>query len=95
MAKTFNVTDIHPEGISEEFDRLMLQDIERLLQEKRNFSDTCCPACHGSNVGKVFDYQSMDYRRCADCETLYISPAPSEDQHLNFIRNSRSMAFWR
>lgn len=95
MNKKLKARDIHPEGISEEFNHLMQLDIATLLKNKASFSDTGCPACHGMQVRHVFDYQDMAYRRCADCDTLYISPAPSESQHLDFVRNSRAMAFWR
>lgn len=89
------VRDIHTDGIAEEFYRLMLLDIDDMLQHRENFSDTCCPACHGNKVPHAFDYQKLGYRRCDDCGMLYISPAPSEQQHLDFVRNSRAMAFWR
>lgn len=89
------IRDIHPEGIAEEFDRLMLRDIDEMLRHRSEFVDTCCPACHGSDVPRVFEFQMLDYRRCSACGMLYISPAPSEQVHLDFVRNSRAMAFWR
>lgn len=95
MMKKLKIRDIHPEGISEEFDRLMLGDITTLLKDKSSFVDTACPACHSAHVHHVFDYQGMGYKRCQDCDTLYISPAPNELQHLDFVRNSQAMAFWR
>lgn len=96
MKKTrLTVRDIHPEGIAEEFDQLMLQDIGDMLVHRRDFIDTCCPACHGNNVPRAFTFQMLEYRRCGDCDMLYISPAPSEQLHLDFVRNSRAMAFWR
>lgn len=87
--------DIHPNGVAEEFERLMLTDIDDMLRHRENFTDTFCPACHGNEAPQVFNYQKLDYRRCNNCEMLYISPAPSEQQHLDFVRNSRAMAFWR
>lgn len=95
MIKKFKASDIHPEGIGEEFDRLMLLDVADLLDHKATFVQSGCPACHGVQVGHVFDHQSLAYCRCSNCETLFISPAPSEAQHLQFLRTSRAMAFWR
>lgn len=95
QTKKLKSLDIHPEGIAEEFDRLMLLDIDDMLTHRSDFSDTCCPACHGRHVPYAFTYQKLDYRRCNDCGMLYISPAPSETLHLDFVRNSRAMAFWR
>ena len=89
------VKDIHPEGISEQFDQLMADDISKLLLDQDAFVDTCCPACTSKSVEKVFVYQNLSYKRCLDCETLYISPAPTEARHLQFLIDSKAMAFWR
>ncbi len=91
----FTVRDIHAKGIAEEFNRLMLLDIAEMLQHRADFIDTFCPACHGSETPRVFEYQMLSYRRCSTCSTLYISPAPSEQLHLDFVRKSSAMAFWR
>lgn len=95
MKDKIGIRDIHPEGVAEEFDRLMQLDIDDLRAHEPGFSDTCCPACHGSTVPHAFVHQSLNYRRCNDCETLYISPGPTESLHLDFVRKSRAMAFWR
>lgn len=95
MNKKIEVRDIHPEGVAEEFDRLMLLDIADLLTHRTSFVDTRCPACHSDNVPHAFTHQELNYRRCTSCETLYISPAPTEELHLDFVRKSRAMAFWR
>ncbi|MBU0604558.1 MAG: class I SAM-dependent methyltransferase [Gammaproteobacteria bacterium] len=95
MKDKIEIRDIHPEGVAEEFDRLMQLDIDDLRAHESEFSDTCCPACHGSTVPHAFVHQSLNYRRCSECETLYISPGPIESLHLDFVRKSRAMAFWR
>jgi len=93
--KKLTVKDIHPESVAEEFNRLMLLDIDEMLRHRSEFIDVCCPACHGKEVPWVFEFQRLDYRRCSSCGTLYISPAPNEQLHLDFLRKSRAMAFWR
>lgn len=95
MSKKFQIQDIHSEGVAEIFDRLTEEDLATLLTDRAAFVDTGCPACHSSDVPHVFNYQSLDYRRCADCEMLYISPAPTEAQHLDYVVQSSAMAFWR
>jgi 2-polyprenyl-6-hydroxyphenyl methylase / 3-demethylubiquinone-9 3-methyltransferase len=40
-------------------------------------------------------HQTLDYRRCNQCEMLYISPAPTEAQHLDYVVNSTAMTYWR
>ncbi len=95
MAQKFTINDIHSPGVTEKFDELTLHDLEQLLLQKDSFLDTGCPACHSLDVAHEFEYQSLDYRRCSVCETLYISPAPSESTHLDYVVNSTAMAYWR
>lgn len=95
MAKKLTINDIHSPGVAEKFDELTLHDLERLLIKKDSFVDTGCPACHGLDVVHEFEHQSLDYRRCGVCETLYISPSPSESTHLDYVVNSSAMAYWR
>ncbi len=95
MAEKFTIKDIHSPGVAEKFDELTLQDLERLLLKKNLFVDTGCPACHNLNVAQAFEYQSLNYRRCCACETLYISPAPTESAHLEYVVTSSAMAYWR
>ncbi len=89
------VKDVHHPGVAEEFDRLTVNDIQKLLTKRDQFVDTGCPACHSLNVKSAFNYQGMDYRRCCECELLYVSPAPTEALHLEYVLNSTAMKFWR
>ncbi len=95
MNEKIKVRDIHAAGVAEEFDRLMQLDIDDLRAHEASFTDTCCPACHGRDVPHAFVHQSLSYRRCTACETLFISPGPTESLHLDFVRKSRAMEFWR
>lgn len=95
MAGKFNVKDIHSPGVAEKFDELTLKDIERLLLKSDQFVDSGCPACHSLDVVHAFEYQGLNYRRCSECETLYISPAPTETAHLDYVVTSGAMAYWR
>lgn len=95
MNEKIAVRDIHAAGVAEEFDRLMQLDIDDLRTREDAFVDTACPACHGDDVPHAFVHQSLSYRRCGQCETLFVSPGPTESQHLDFVRSSRAMEFWR
>lgn len=95
MKKKYHVQDIHSEGVAEAFDRLSEEDIETLLKDRDSFVDTACPACHSTDAPYAFSHQGLKYRRCTACEMLYISPAPTEAQHLDYVLNSKAMAYWR
>ena len=89
------INDIHGPGVAEKFNELTLIDLENLLKYRHEFVDTDCPACLGVNVQKAFQHQGLEYCRCSDCETLYISPAPTEAMHLDYVINSSAMNYWR
>lgn len=95
MAAKFTIKDIHATGVAEKFDELTLKDLERLLLKSDQFVDSGCPACHSLDVMHAFEYQGLNYRRCNECETLYISPAPTEMAHLDYVVTSEAMAYWR
>ena len=95
MAVKFNVKDIHSPGVAEKFDELTQMDIEKLLVKRDQFVDSGCPACHSIDVVHAFEHQGLDYRRCHKCEALYISPAPTEAIHLDYVVTSSAMTYWR
>ena len=95
MATKFNVNDIHAPGVAENFDRLTLIDLEKLLLESDKFVESDCPACKCKKTNYQFEYQGLNYRRCCECETLFISPAPTEQAHLDYVVHSSAMAYWR
>lgn len=95
MARPLKVEDIHAAEVTETFDALTCQDLEEIFKERDSFTDSSCPACKSEDVNYAFTYQTLDYKRCSDCETLYISPAPTEKQHLDYVVRSKAMAYWR
>ncbi len=92
---SLRASDVHPDFIYAEFDRLMQLDLDELLLSRASFQETSCPACQSNDVIAAFTHQRLDYKRCKGCDLLYISPAPTEDQHLEFVKNSRAMTIWR
>ena len=93
--KEIKIKDIHHPGVTKEFDRLTMNDLAVLLEKRNQFIDSGCPACHSLDVDDAFEYQSLNYRRCRDCELLYISPGPTEAMHLDYVVNSTAMTYWR
>ena len=87
-----SVNDIHPRDVSDKFDELMLDDINILLLDQESFL-ILMPSCQYFSQ-KAFTYQGLNYKRCNQCETLYISLAPTEARHLQFL-SSKAMAYWR
>ena len=53
-------------------------DRQRLLSKKDSFVTVPCPACEASNFHVEFEKNGLEYVRCADCETLFVNPRPTE-----------------
>ncbi|MFO0068701.1 MAG: methyltransferase domain-containing protein [Alphaproteobacteria bacterium] len=95
MQHPFRVRDIHADGVAEAFDRLTREDMERIFKARDSFVESPCPACRSEQVDYAFTHQTLDYKRCQRCETLFISPAPTEEQHLDYVIHSEAMAYCR
>ncbi len=95
MTKVTQIQDIHQEDVAETYYRLIDEDLQEFLKQKGSFTECDCPACQSPFKTHAFDYQDLSYWRCTECETLYISPAPSEAQHLDYVTTSSAMAYWR
>jgi 2-polyprenyl-3-methyl-5-hydroxy-6-metoxy-1,4-benzoquinol methylase len=93
--KKLKVKDLHHDTVTTEFDRLTLIDLKSLLSNHEDFTHTGCPACLDVDVSFQFVHQELSYHRCNQCELLYISPAPSEAMHLDYVINSQAMEYWR
>ena len=89
------INDIHAPGVADKFNKLTLVDLKKLFKLKHLFVNSGCPACLEKKVLKSFRHQGLNYCRCPECETLFISPAPTEAMHLDYVINSKAMSYWR
>lgn len=87
--------DIHKPDFEEQFFHKLAEDTRKLVKLQDQFVDTPCPACGGAAHHKVWEYQHLDYHRCGECEMFFICPAPTEEMHLDWVRNSEALRFWR
>ncbi|MEM5875584.1 MAG: class I SAM-dependent methyltransferase [Candidatus Aenigmatarchaeota archaeon] len=53
-----------------------------------------CPACGDKNAIKEFVKEKFTFKRCKNCDTLYISPRPKQDKLLEYYKNSKSIDFF-
>ena len=54
-----------------------------------------CPGCTADKGRSVFEKSKMTYQQCADCNSLYVNPRPTDSVIINFYRNSDAWRFWR
>ena len=94
MADQFSESDIRPTNFESGQKQALEQDIEWLLERKDSFVRVSCPACGSDRSQTLFHKYGLTYRECDNCETLYISPRPTEKILEEFYKNSKNYAFW-
>ena len=84
----------HPSFLEEQKRKFEL-DIERLiLSRKDEFVTVSCPACNSARAVIEFKKYTMTFNRCLECQTIYVSPRPSEIVLTDYYMNAESYAFW-
>ena len=85
--------EIRPKDIFYEYLRLSESDAKICFpREKRYKID--CPACQSSNLRDEFEKNSFDYVSCISCNSLFLSPRPSEKSFDEFYKDSKSSKYW-
>lgn len=85
--------DIKPQQLLDEYRRLLELDVGELI--RGDFVPCDCPGCRGSKAQEAFARFGMEYLCCNGCQSLYVSPRPSEEVLTDFYRNASSAIFWR
>ncbi len=85
--------DIKPSGPLEKYRQLLEEDSRELL--KGTLQETNCPGCGKAEQAEAFIKSGYTYRRCLNCETLYVSPRPGQTELDRFYREGQASAFWR
>lgn len=70
------------------------RDVARLQAQRDAFIDVPCPACGGTERRGAFTKVSFTFCRCGSCETLYMSPRPSEAIMAEYYANSENYRYW-
>ncbi len=91
----FTLDEIHDEDFEAKVRRLMDRDIARLLERRTEFTEVCCPACLSRDTAFELEHLGFSYKRCADCDLLFISPGPTNAHTLWFLEHSEGLRIWR
>ena len=84
--------EIRPQKIFNKYLRLCKEDIELIFKGKK-FDSFSCPSCErDGNV--AFEKNNFTYKECSYCNTLYVSPRPSEELFTRFYTKSKSSEYW-
>ena len=83
---------IRPEKIFSEYLRLCNLDTQTYFNNGLRES-ICCPACLGTGDFE-FEKDGFIYELCQNCDSLYVSPRPSEESFSRYYKEAPSVEFW-
>ena len=90
----YRASDLKPSLLLQEYVTLLQKDVAVLLTSAP-LKDAVCPACASAKSIEHFEKFGMSYKECADCQSLYIAPRPSDAVIARFFRQAPSKIFWR
>lgn len=70
------------------------RDIKKLQKNKEFFVKINCPACGSSKKDFKFKKYGFSFQICRICETIFMSPRPSEKQMAEYYANSENYEYW-
>lgn len=95
ISDDFNEIDLKPSDLLKKYIQLTKEDALVLRSDSTSLNSCDCPGCGSSQKHPVFKKFNFQYQECKSCQTLYISPRPSEDVIDNHYKNSESRRFWK
>ena len=87
-------TDIRPDALMAEQARRYAADVAWLLARRDRFVEVACPACDATEHEPRWSKYGLDYRRCAACDSVYVSPRPDPGLLDEYYRSSSNYAYW-
>src|SRR3989338_1530572 len=87
-------TEIRPDALMAEQNRLYMIDVKNFLKYKKDFVFVACPACHSKSNKKVWKKYTLTYVRCEKCETVFMNPRPTPKILDMYYSNSLNYEYW-
>jgi len=91
----YHQSDFKPSELFKQYIQMLSSDIFHFLVDGQKLTETTCPACASASSVKAFERYRLTYRQCQACDTLYISPRPSDELINHFYMNAPGCRFWR
>ena len=87
--------DVKPHAKLNTFRDLLAREVRKELAVPEKLKSCRCPACFSDRGDIAFEKYNMTYLQCGCCNSLYVSPRPSDKILINFYRDSNAWQFWR
>lgn len=92
MSEVLKEHDIRPQGLFDEYQRLVRDDIRTFFPDG-GFLQTPCATC-GAVGDWTFEKDGFSYRECVPCGNLWMSPRPASADYEKYYRDSPSSHYW-
>lgn len=86
--------DIRPKLLLDEFFLRLGRDAAYLASKRAEFVEVPCGFCGASRRTLAFEKEGFAYCRCAECESLFVSPRPTVALLREYMDSSEAVAFW-
>ena len=86
--------EIRPRKLFSDYLELSRKDIEIYFSDHSNFVEVICPGCKGDDSKLEFIKHGFSYKKCNNCNSLYVSPRPTKNMISDFYKVSESSRFW-
>jgi SAM-dependent methyltransferase len=87
--------EIKPKELLDHYRQLIAQDVHDRFILPDTLVQYPCPGCQAETGAVVFERFGLKYIECDVCRTVYVTPRPSEEEIIDFYRNSKTALFWR
>lgn len=89
------IGDVHDEDFETMVYEIWEADIARFVSENGSgFALTACPACESDQATFFCEARGFSHQRCVVCNTLYVSPCPSDETIVSYIASAPNYKFW-
>ena len=87
--------DIKPHAALDEWRELVRNEVATRWKDRTGWISTFCPICSNDKPVPAFEKYGFTYVECAECNSLYASHRPSENEIWSWYNNSKPAHFWR
>jgi len=90
----FSENVIRPSKLESKQRELEKRDYKRLLSKRDQFVDVKCPACSYEDKSPEIKKYGVQFYRCNNCDTLYLTPRPTPEILDDYLQYSENYEFW-
>ncbi len=86
--------EIRPDELMNEQTRRYAADVAWLIERRERFVAVACPACDSPDAQLAWLKFGLEYQRCSDCDTVFVSPRPAPDLLAQYYTTSENYEYW-